>query len=218
MIIQNKKTKKPSEMTLEEFNEMLNEDPKPEIIEINEDLYKHIPIAFLEADLRKCFEGRVEFQKTQTQMIFNAVDCDAIIRVFHPVLKEYQTFYGPGTVLIESVSQGKYANSQTVVKANNESMATALAFAEGKKSAARQIGTRFGSNLNRTNKPGRPQKESFKVTKKKTVDARAGILIDDCKSIAELNALMPTLPNTEEVQEALNKKLISLKQNKKQSK
>jgi hypothetical protein len=148
-------SKLPSEMTLQEFNDLLNEEPNPETIKVNDDGYRHIPIAFLEADLRRCFEGRVEFQKTPSQMLFNAVDCDAIIRVFNPVLKEYQTFYGPGTVLIESVSQGKYADTQKVVKVNDESLATALAFAEAKKSAARQIGRRFGSDLNRIKAPGK---------------------------------------------------------------
>lgn len=145
----------PSEMSLQEFNELLNEEPNPEIIKVNDDGYRHIPIAHLEADLRRCFEGRVEFQKTPSQMIFNSVDCDAVIRVFHPVLKEYQTFYGPGTVVIESISQGKYADTQKVVKVADESIATALAFAEAKKSAARQIGRRFGSDLNRSEAPGK---------------------------------------------------------------
>lgn len=146
--------KRPSEMSIQEFNDLINQEPNPESIKINDDGYRHIPIAYLEADLRYCFEGRVEFQKTPTQMLFNAVDCDAIIRVFHPVHKEYQMFYGPGTVMIESISQGKYADTQKVVKANDESLATALAFAEAKKSAARQIGRRFGSDLNRTERPG----------------------------------------------------------------
>jgi hypothetical protein len=152
---QSEQQKKPSEMTLDEFNDLLNCEPNPDNIKTNDDGYKHIPIAFLEADLRYCFEGRVEFQKTPTQMIFNAVDCDAVIRVFHPVLKEYQTFYGTGTVMIETITQGKYADTQKVVKANDESLATALAFAEAKKSAARQIGRRFGSDLNRTARPGK---------------------------------------------------------------
>jgi hypothetical protein len=145
----------------------------PDNIKTNENGYKHIPIAFLEADLRYCFEGRVEFQKTPTQMIFNAVDCDAVIRVFHPVLKEYQTFYGTGTVMIETITQGKYADTQKVVKANDESLATALAFAEAKKSAARQIGRRFGSDLNRTERPGKVsaydnEKYIFDASKKYT--------------------------------------------------
>jgi hypothetical protein len=147
--------KLPSEMSLQEFNELLNEEPNPENVKTNDDGYRHIPIAFLEDDLRKCFEGRVEFQKTPSQMLFNAVDCDAIIRVFHPVLKEFQTFYGPGTVMIESISQGKYADTTKVVKVNDESLATSLAFAEAKKSAARQIGRRFGSDLNRNEAPGK---------------------------------------------------------------
>lgn len=144
------KAKKPSEMTLEEFNNLLNQEPLN--VQTN-DGYKHIPIAFLEADLRYCFEGRVEFHKTPNQQLFNAVDCDVIIKVFHPVLKEHQLFFGTGTVMIERITQGKYADTTKVVKETDESIATHSAFAEGKKSAAKGIGQRFGSNLNRENKP-----------------------------------------------------------------
>lgn len=147
--------KLPSEMTLQEFNDLVNQPPNPEHIKTSDEGYKHIPIAYLEADLRYCFEGRVEFQKTPTRQLFNAVDCDAIIKVWHPVLNVYQEFYGTGTVLIETVTQGKYADTTTVVKSKDESMATGMAYAEGKKSAARQIGRRFGSDLNRDNAPGK---------------------------------------------------------------
>ena len=147
------KVKKPSEMTAEEFEQYLNEDPQN--VETNTEGYKHIPIAFLEADLRQCFEGRVQFHKTPNQMLFNAVDCDVIIRVFHPVHKEWQEHYGTGTVLIESITEGKYADTTKVVKVSDESLATHAAFAEGKKSAAKGMGKRFGSDLNREIAPGK---------------------------------------------------------------
>ncbi len=148
--------KKPSEMTLQEFNDYLNEEPNPDHVKTNDDGYKHIPIAFLEQDLREAFEGQVEYQKTPNQQLFNAVDCDVIIQVFHPVLKVYQRFYGTGTVLIERVEKhAKYVDATKVVKEEDESLATSRAFAEGKKSAAKGMGRRFGSNLNRENVPGK---------------------------------------------------------------
>jgi hypothetical protein len=146
--------KKPSEMTLTEFNDLINQEP-PETKTDSETGYIHIPIGFLEKDLRDCFEGLVVFQKTPNQQLFNAVDCDAKIMVFHPVLKVWLEFHGTGTVLIESITQGKYADTTKVVKENDESLATSRAFAEAKKSAAKGIGPRFGSNLNRENAPGK---------------------------------------------------------------
>lgn len=161
--------KKPSEMTIEEFNLLLDQEPENALT--NDDGYKHIPIAFLEQDLRKCFEGRVEFHKTPNQALFNAVDTDVIIQVFHPVLKITQRFYGTGTVLIESITQGKYADTTKVLKVNDESLATSLAYAEGKKSAAKGIGIRFGSNLNRDNAPGKAKSEYDKNPEKFIFDA-----------------------------------------------
>lgn len=151
--------KKPSEMTMDEFNSLLNQEPE-NISTDPETGHKHIPIAFLEADLRYCFEGLVIFQKTPNQRLFNSVDCDVHIIVFHPVMKVWlPAFMGTGTVLIEQLTDGKYANTKSVVKVNDESLATSLAFAEGKKSAAKGIGNRFGANINRLNAPGKPKPE-----------------------------------------------------------
>lgn len=170
--------KKPSEMNLEEFNLMLAEEPKPETVFKSDDpdsdgnFFYHIPIAFLEEDLRLCFDGLVQFQKTPNAEIFNSLSCDAMVGVWHPVLKQWLWYHGTSAVMIEQVSQGRYADTTKVVKANDESMAAGLAYAEAIKSAARKIGNRFGANLNRRNAPGK-QKTAFEVMPKPVFDPAA---------------------------------------------
>ena len=142
-----------SEESLNEFLKLINAEP--ENVETNDDGYKHIPIAFIEADLRRIYQGLVQYEITQTIALFNSVSMNVRLKVFHPVLQEWLNYDGSAAVLIESVTQGKYADTQKVVKANDENMAVAMVYSEAIKKAAQRIGERFGSNLNRENAPGK---------------------------------------------------------------
>lgn len=186
--------KKPSNMTLEEFNNLLNEEPNPDNVQTNDDGYRHIPIAHLEADLRYCFQGLVQFRKTPNSQLFNAVDCDAHIGVYHPTLEEWLWFHGTGTVMIESITKGKYADTTKVVKEADESLATSLAFAEAKKSAAKGIGRRFGSDLNRVNKPGK-ESDYTKNPEKYTFDAEGKYTKKDLLKLVAAGSITSEIMN-----------------------
>lgn len=203
----------PSKMTEEQFSAWL--EMEPEYKEKSEDGdYFHVPIGFLEPDLRATFEGRLKIKIKETIQIFGSVTLHIRIKVFHPVHKIWLKYDGIASVLIENVKAGKYEGSTDVQVVNEIKTSIAVCYSEAIKNAAKKIGKRFGSDLNRINKPGVIKEDKVQV-KKKAVNSRIESLIDQCATIAELNAIMPDLPNTEEVQQALNNKLKTLKKQKK---
>ena len=161
-------------MSLSEFSDLLNQEPNPDHVFPSEDVdetgrsYFHIPIGYLEEDLRYCYGGLVQYLKTPTVELRNAVTCDVHIGVFHPILQQWLWYHGVGTVMLDEIGQGKYAQTTTVAKVNNEDAASHLAYAEGIKSACRRIGKRFGSDLNRDNAPGKIR--NFKETAFEVMD------------------------------------------------
>jgi hypothetical protein len=142
-------TKKPSEMTNEEFNILLNQEPDPSIIYTNEDGYQSLPIAFVEDNLRNFYEGYVQFEILRTQLLASSLQKDIRIKVWHPVKKEWFHYDGSAAVCLETITQGKYADTHTVVKAKDESMADAICYSKAILKGAQRIGVAFGSNLNR---------------------------------------------------------------------
>lgn len=202
----------PSEMSADEFQAFLEMEP-PNKEKSDEGDFFHVPIGYLEPDLRATFEGKIKIKIKQTIQMFGSVTLHIRIKVFHPVHEIWLKYDGIASVLIENVKPGQYEGSTKVQIVDELKTAIAACYSEAIKNGAKKIGKRFGSDLNRVNKPGaKPDKVEIK---KKAVDHRAQTLIDDCTSIADLNAIMPQLPNTEEVQQALNKKLTSLKKPKK---
>lgn len=163
------------------FNELLNQEPDPKILETDRETgYRHIPIAFIEHDLRNIYKGGVQYEILATRQIFNSIQKDVRIKVFHPVFEQWFNYDGCAAVLIESVAPNqKYVDIMTVVKVSDESMADAVVYSEAIKKAAQRIGVRFGSNLNRdpaktpngktkSNYDSEPEKYIFDAAKKYT--------------------------------------------------
>jgi hypothetical protein len=141
--------KKPSEMTLDEFNALLNTEPDPTLIHTGDEGYQSLPIAFVEDNLRNFYEGYVQYEINSTRLLGTAIQKDIRIKVFHPIKKEWFNYDGSAAVCLENITQGKYADTVTVVKAKDESMADAICYSKAILKAAQRIGVVFGSNLNR---------------------------------------------------------------------
>lgn len=203
------KIKHPSAMSEEEFRAYLEEDPA-HIEKAEDGEYQHVPIAFLEPDLRYTFDGKIEIVVKGYREMFGAIMLHVRLKVFHPVHKIWLKFDGMAASNIEGIEAGEWKGTTKSRLLDDMRTGVPACYSVAIQNAAKKIGKRFGSDVNRTSKPGEP-KETPEVTKKKKVDDRILSLIDDCETTEELNKLLPQLPNGEEVQQALNKKLLSLK-------
>lgn len=200
--------KSPADMNEAEFQGWL--EMAPTNTEASEDgLYLHVPIAYLEPDLRNTFQGNIEITIKKQTIIDGILTIIVRLKVFHPVKKIYLKYDGIAGTILQNISAGKFEGTTKITTVEYIKPEIAACYSEAIKNAAKKIGKRFGSDINRVNKPGaKPIKETVK---KKAVDNRVLTLINDCESIEELNRLLPTLPSTPEVQDALNEKLTSLK-------
>lgn len=205
-------TKLPSDMNADEFQQWLEMEPDHK--EVSEDgSYLHVPIGYLEPDLRFTFNGKLKIKIKDIKEMFGATVLHIRMKVFHPVHKIWLKYDGIAAIPIEGEKPGEYKGSVKTLVLDEMKTGVASCYSEAIKNAAKKIGKRFGSDLNRVNKPGNTKPDKAEV-KKKAVNSRVQSLIDDCTSIAELNSIISELPSSEEVQQALNKKLTSLKKSK----
>lgn len=202
------------QMSAKEFQDWLEMDP-PHVEPSQEGDYSHIPIAYLEPDLRYTFCGDINFKVKELYIKDGQIFMIVRIKAFHPVLKKYLKYDGVAA-MATFTHAGEYKGATRSLSGEEIKPEFAACYSEGIKNAAKKIGKRFGSDINRVNAPGKPNgKPPKEEVQKKAVDSRVQVLIDDCESIEDLNKVMPTLPNTEEVQKALNSKLKQLKSKKK---
>lgn len=200
--------KSPANMDEAEFQAWLEMEPTN--TEKSEDgLYMHVPIAYLEPDLRYTFQGNIEITIKKQTINDGILTIIVRLKVFHPVKKIHLKYDGIAGTIIQNLSAGEFKGTTKITTVEYIKPEIAACYSEAIKNAAKKIGKRFGSDINRVNKPG--TKEPKETIKKKIVDDRVMSLIDDCETIADLNKLLPTLPQTPEVQDTLNKKLTSLK-------
>lgn len=205
--------KRPLEMNEEEFQAHLESAPEHTEKSDEGDFY-HVPIGYLEPDLRYTFNGDINITIRKIKIKDGILTLIVRLKVFHPVKKEYQKFDGIAATIIQSIKPGKWEGSTVSITSDDIKPEVAACYSEALKSAAKKIGKRFGSDVNRINAPGK-QKEAPEQKKKRATDERILHLINDAEDIPALNALIKDLPQTEEVQTALNNKLRSLKKTKK---
>lgn len=204
--------KHPYQMNEQEFQDWL--ESEPEHVEPSEDgEYSHIPIAFLEPDIRYTFNGKLEIIVKGYREMFGAVLLHVRLKVFHPVHKIWLKYDGMAAANIETIEAGDWKGTTKSRLLDDMRTGVPACYSVAIQNAAKKIGKRFGSDVNRKSTPGAP-KEKPEETKKKVVDNRVLTLIDDCTTTEELNKLLPQLPKGEDVQLALNKKLKQLKNKK----
>lgn len=203
----------PAKMTEEQFMSWL--EMEPEHTEKSEDGdYLHVPIAYLEPDLRTTFNGDIEIIIRKMKIKQGLLTIIVRLKVFHPVKKKYLKYDGIAGTLLQKIEEGAYKGSTKVTTLETIKPEIAACYSEAIKNASKKIGKRFGSDINRVHAPGKAKPEKAEL-KKKAIDSRVEALIDSCSTIPELNQIIPQLPNTEEVQQALNNKLKTLKKQKK---
>lgn len=135
---------------LEKFTANLNKAPNPAKVVKHKQGYLYIPISVVEKDLDKMFFGLVQYEVLELKQIFNEMQCTARIKVYHPILNQWLNYDGVGSAVIQQDAETKVVDFHLYKKANALKLASPIAFAEAKKNAAKQIGKRFGADLNRT--------------------------------------------------------------------
>jgi hypothetical protein len=135
---------------LQAFQKSLNAKPKKVVTEqIGGSTFQHVPIASIEAGLKKYFFGLYKIEIVDYKMVVNEICVHVRISVFHPILREWLAYDGLAAVPVQQ-DAGKRVDEfmQTKKKdALHKNLPAAYAFAV--KNAAKKIGAIFGSELNR---------------------------------------------------------------------
>jgi hypothetical protein len=165
------------------FTRVLNEDPKPDSIK-QFNGFDYLPIGYVEPDLRDVFSGMVKFNILNSRSVGNETEVTASITVFHPVAYEWFQFDGIGMDVDPS-----------------------MAYAEAKKTAAKQIGPRYGSNLNRKEYGDYNPVSSEDIKLKEQGDIPPDVLksVKRAKTLADLDLIFESAPDLKK-----NSKFLSL--------
>lgn len=134
---------------LESFTTSLNKTPNPVKVQKHQG-YDYIPISVIEKDLDKVFFGLVQYEVIDYRQVFNEVACHARIKVFHPIVKQWLHYDGIGSAVLQQNKDTKVSEFHLHKKPNAGQLTFPKAYAEAIKNAAKKIGKRFGSDLNRT--------------------------------------------------------------------
>lgn len=110
---------------------------------------KYIPISFIEKDLDKMFFGLVQYEIINFSQVLNEFVVHARIKVFHPVIRQWMNYDGIGSGMFQQRSGTKLVDFHSEKIANGGKLTVPNAYAEAIKNAAKKIGKRFGSDLNR---------------------------------------------------------------------
>lgn len=155
------------------FTRILNEDPKPDSIK-QYNGFDYLPIGYVEPDLRDVFSGMVKFNILNSRSVGQETEVTASIEVFHPVAYEWWRFDGIGMHTDPS-----------------------MAYAEAKKTAAKQIGPRYGSNLNRKEYGDYNPTTSDEIKLKEQGDIPPDILksVKRAKTLADLDLVFESVPD-----------------------
>lgn len=201
----------PSLMDDEQFQAWLEMEPEHKEKSEEGDFY-HVPIGYLEPDLRFTFEGDIEITIRKQEIIEGLLTLVVRLKVFHPVKKKYLKYDGIASAYIQRVEEGTFRGSTKVVFDESIKATVAACYSEGIKNAAKKIGKRFGSDINRVNVPG--QKLKPEEIKHNQEHKRILVLINDAETIPELNKYIDLIGKDDLLQKAFTKKLNTLKKTK----
>ena len=179
---------------LENFTKRLNQAPPKEKIKSHQG-YEYLPISMVEKELDKMFFGLVQYECISYSQIFNEIACHARLKVFHPVSLQWMIYDGLGSAVIQQDSGTKVTDFMHFKKANALQLTLPKAYAEAIKNAAKKIGKRFGSDINRKFEDEYEPIKKPKKTSEQIVDDRIKQLIDDCTSVNELLEIKSQVPN-----------------------
>lgn len=133
---------------MEKFTKNLHRSPDPAKIKIHEGA-KYIPISTIEKDLDKVFFGAVQYEIISYQLVVNEFIVHARIKVFHPILQQWLNYDGIGAGMLQQKAGTPLTDFIMYKLKNTCKIAVPNAYAAALKNAAKKIGKRFGSDLNR---------------------------------------------------------------------
>lgn len=174
--------------SMEAFTRTLNEEPAKDSIKQHNG-FDYLPIGYVEPDLRNIFSGMVKFNIINSRSVGNETEVTASIEVFHPVALEWWAYHGIGSDIDPS-----------------------MAYAEAKKTAAKQIGPRYGSNLNRKEYGDYNPAASEEIKIKEQGDIPPDVLksVKKAKTLADLDLVFESVPDLHK-----NSKFLTLVMNRK---
>jgi hypothetical protein len=159
------------------FRERINQPPPEENIAVAETddidietgkpiTYKYIPISILNHMLDDIYDGLVQRIVLSVENHFNSSKAHVRLMVMHPVIGEWMAYDGVAAVPVVNIKEGPYKGSKIYENLLSENLAVPLVAAEAFKNAARQIGTYFGSDLNREENKTKNGREKIKQQNK----------------------------------------------------
>ena len=142
---------------------MLNSEPEPSKVKVNEHANnsKYLPIQVVEDDLNTVFYGLWETVNFKWEVIVNELVGSIDLRVYHPVTGQWITRSGGGAVVIQQSAKwitdenGKKKKVSAEITDIGRKIRNTLVKDVGHlkseciKNAAKSLGRRFGSELNR---------------------------------------------------------------------
>jgi hypothetical protein len=135
---------------LQNFTTQLNRKPPKTITEnLDGKNIEHVPIGLIENQLRRIYFGLYSIEIVDYKLIVNEVCVHARIKVFHPIIRQWLSYDGVGSVPVQQRSGSKVHEfvETKLVNAIHRNLPAAYAFAV--KNAAKKIGKIFGADLNR---------------------------------------------------------------------
>lgn len=141
-------TKRDFLVQMEKFTRTLNVRPAPEKI-LQHEGYLYIPISAVEKDLAKVFFGLIQYEIISYQQILNEFVVHARIKVYHPVLQQWLNYDGIGAGMFQQKANTPLQDFFQYKLKNAGKLTVPNAYAEAIKNAAKKIGKRFGSDINR---------------------------------------------------------------------
>ena len=196
----------------EQLNLLLNNEPPTKWIKTHPYIrdYKYIPIDKIEYLLRKIFKQyRIEILREGQS--FNGVYVVVRLHYLNPVTGLMEWHDGIGACQLQTA---KGTSPADLVNINNGALSMAFPIAKtvAIKDAADHFGKLFGCDLNRKDTiPFDMDKSITSKTKQKETE-RIKLLIDDCKTKAELMKLFDSLGKlSDEMQEYYSEKFNNLK-------
>lgn len=134
--------------SLENFTKNLNRAPDANKVK-EHDGYKYIPISTIEKDLARYFFGLVQYKIISYQQILNEFVVHARIEVWHPVIQQWISYDGIGCGMFQQKASTPISDFYIYKHKTAGKLTCPNAYAEAIKNAAKKIGKKFGSDINR---------------------------------------------------------------------
>lgn len=179
-------------LLLEEHALKINAEPNKSWLKSTPDgKAKYIPISIIENQLRQDYNGLVQYELISERRELNEYIVTARIKVFNPVIMQWMSFDGIGSVVIMQDKDTTLDSFTSTKKKNALQLNAPKAYAEALKNAAKKIGVKYGANINR-------EVDDAAIYEPETMIDNAidevVIKLQECSSLGELKNIWDTYP------------------------